>query len=181
MNFLASYNYIYLYLPSSFFSSSPPPLFTINSILIFLFISAPGEWRQLELSQLSSSSHPSCRQWKRPTQRSETFAIRRSPCFRAQTSASSCQSFPAPTSAFTSPCWRPHQGHHSHTWHYTSCHHHTCFRQTFTSCPAASQNTWKRGGQIWDNRADGGCDRVSCKKDEGFFAVDYSVLFTCIV
>lgn len=144
-------------------------------------MSAPGQWRHLKLSQLSSSSHPSCCQWEHSAQHNQTLVIRRSSCFRAQASASSSQPFPTPTSVFTSPRWGPHQGHHNHTWHYHSCHHHTCSRQSLTSHPSASQDAWKWGGQIRDNRADGGCGRVSFKKNEGFHSVNWLIWCCCIV
>lgn len=146
---------------------SPPSLFTSlpsTQSLSSTFFPAPAKWRQLQLSQLPSSSNPTCRQRRRPTQRSHTFALRRSPCFRAQSSGSSSQSFPAPTSAFTSPCWGRHQGHRNYIWCHTKRRRCTHFRQAFTSHPAASQDPRKRGRQVWDDGAARGRGRVRFKE-----------------
>lgn len=138
-------------------------LFPADSVLTLF--SAAGNWGQLELSQLSSDSHPTCLQRGCPAWCSQTLAVRCSPFFRAQTSASCPQSFfSAPTSAITSPCWGLHQGHRIHTKCHYSCHHISHFRQAFPSHSTAGQNSWKRGGQVW-GRTTGGRGRVSMKKN----------------
>lgn len=114
--------------------------------------------RQLEFSQFSSHSHPTFQQWGPTGQCRQTITIRSSTCFRDQTSASCDQSLPAPNAAIPIPRGRPQQRHCRNTY---SCHINTCFRQTFSSCSTASNNPRKWGRQIWNNRKDRGCSRVS--------------------
>lgn len=132
--------------------NSPPqknPVFTAST-----------KRRQLEFSQFSSHSHPAFQQWGSTGQCRQTITIRRSTCFRDQTSAPSHQSISAPNSAIPFPGGRPQQRHCRYTY---SCHINTCFRQTFSSCSTARKNPRKWGSQIRNNRTDRGCSRVSLK------------------
>lgn len=118
---------------------------------------ASTKCRQLKFSKLSS--HPTFQQWGSTAQCRQTLTIWSSTFFRDQTSASCTQSFSAPKSAIPIPRGRPQQRQCSYTY---SCHN-TCFRQAFSSCSTASKNPRKWGSQIWNNRKDWGCSRVSFK------------------
>lgn len=135
----------------------------INNVLNLntppVFTASTKRW-QLKFSQFSSHSHPTCQQWGSTGQRRQTITIRSSTCFRDQTSASCHQSLPVPNAATPIPGGRPQQRHCCDT---SRCHINTCFRQTFSSCSTASKNSRKWGSQIWYNRKDRGCTRVSLK------------------
>lgn len=122
-----------------------------------LVFTASTKRRQLKFSKLPS--HPTFQQWGSTAQRRQTLGIRSSTFFREQTSASCSQSFFAPKPTISIPRGRPQQRQCSYTY---SCHN-TCFRQAFSSCSTASKNSWEWGRQIWNNRKDRGCSRVSLK------------------
>lgn len=119
---------------------------------------ASTKHRQLKFSKLSS--HTTFQQWGSTARRRQTLSIRSSTFSRDQISASCTQSFSAPKSAISILRGRPQQRQRSYTY---SCHSNTCFRQAFSKCSTACKNTRMWGSQIWSNRKDWGCSRVSFK------------------
>lgn len=97
-------------------------------------------WRQLQLPQLTGSSHPTCHRRGRQTRRSQALAVGRPPSFRDATPAGCRQSLAAPAPGLPGPRRRARQGRPHGAWSGSSCRCVAGFRQALAIRPAASQN-----------------------------------------